>query len=287
MHDRSQYLLNLARHNVKAYIANPKAKAAMVTGSVVENLCDEYSDIDMSIYYEILPTEAELQLARQQNLGSERLWKFGDVSEGGLVEAYLVNGVECQFGHVTIAQMEKDLTTVLEQHKVKSPIMKVMSGTLICVPLYGESLIKLWQDRLRHFPDDLAQAMVEAYLQFFPIWKVQKHLAERDATLFYYQVLVEAIQNLLGVLSGLNRLYYSTFQFKRMGRFIEQMAVAPPNLTSRIERLFHTDPEVAANQIEGLVQEVIALVDIHMPQVDTLAVKHKLGQRQHPWQLNP
>jgi len=35
MNEASQYLLNLAKRNVKAYIANPKAKAAiMVTGSV-------------------------------------------------------------------------------------------------------------------------------------------------------------------------------------------------------------------------------------------------------------
>ncbi len=284
MNSRSQYLLELAKRNLKAYIANPKTKAAMVTGSVAQGLCDEYSDIDMSIYYEELPSEEELELARQQNQGSERLWIMGDPNEEAFAEAYLVNGVECQFGHVTIKQWENDISKILEQHDVKTPMMKAMSGTLICIPLYGETLIQQWKARVTNYPDALAQAMVEQYLQFFPLWGSQKHLAERDATLFYYQILVESAQNLLGVLSGLNRLYYSTFQFKRMGYFIEQMSIAPTNLTSRLESLFSAEPDVAANQIEQLVQETLDLVDTYMPQVDTSSVRRRVGWRKQPWQ---
>lgn len=284
MNGKSQYLLELAKRNVKTYIANSKTKAAMVTGSVAEGLGDEYSDIDMSIYYEELPSEEELQLARQQNQGSEHLWVIGDRSEGAFVESYSVKGVECQFGHSTIKQWEKDISTILEQHDVKSPMMKAMSGTLICIPLYGEKLIQQWQAKIANYPDAMAQAMVEQYLKFFPLWGLQKHLAERDVTLFYYQILVESAQNLLGVLSGLNRLYYSTFQFKRMGYFVKQMSIAPTNLTERLESLFCADPHVAASQIEQLVQETLALVETYMPQVDTSSVRRRLGWRQQPWQ---
>lgn len=36
MLDRNQYLLELVKRNIKAYIANPKTKAVMVTGSVAD-----------------------------------------------------------------------------------------------------------------------------------------------------------------------------------------------------------------------------------------------------------
>ena len=173
----------------------------------------------------------------------------------------------------------------LERHDVKSPMMKAMSGTLICIPLHGEKLVQQWKTRVANYPEALAQAMVEQYLKFFPLWGLQKHLAERDATLFYYQILIESAQNLLGVLSGLNRLYYSTFQFKRMERFIKQMSIAPINLTSRLESLFYTETDAAANQLEELVQETLDLIDIHMPQVDTLSVRRRVGWRQQPWQI--
>ncbi|WP_017318489.1 hypothetical protein [Mastigocladopsis repens] len=285
MNDRTQYLLELAKHNVKAYIANPKTKAAMVAGSVAEGLCDEYSDCDMSIYYDELPSEQELQVARQQNQGSERLWILGDRSDGGFAESYMVNGVECQFGHVTIAQWEKDISTVLEQFDIRSPMVKAMSGTLVGISLYGETLIQQWKAKVANYPDALAQTMVEHYLKFFAIWGMQEKLAKRDTTLWYYQILVESAQNLLGVLSGLNHLYYSTFQFKRMSRFIEQMEIAPENLASRLEGLFHTEAHIAVNQLEALVRETVELVEIHMPQVDTSSAKRRLGWRQQPWEL--
>ncbi|HEY9735577.1 MAG TPA: hypothetical protein V6D06_04815, partial [Trichocoleus sp.] len=218
MTDRSQYLLELAKRNAKVYIANPKTKAVLVPGSVAEGLCDEYSDCDMSIYYDELPSKEELDWAKQQNGGSERLWIRGDRSEGGFAESYLVNGIECQFGHVTIDQWEQDIADILDNLNVQTPLLKAMSGTLIGIPLYGENLIQRWKTRIGSYPDALAQAMVKRYLQFVPIWGMQDKLGKRDAVLWYHQILVESAQNLLGVLSGLNRLYFTTFQFKRMGR---------------------------------------------------------------------
>jgi hypothetical protein len=285
MTDRSQYLLELAKRNLQAYIANPKTKAAMVAGSVAEGLCDEYSDCDMSIYYDELPSEEELQLARQQNQGSERLWVLGNRQEGGFAESYLVNGIECQFGHVTITQWENDISTMLEEFDVQTPLVKALSGTLAGIPLYGEPLIQQWKAKIANYPDGLAQKMVEHYLKFVPIWGIQEKLARRDTTLWYHQILVESVQNLLGVLSGLNRLYYSTFQFKRMRRFIEQMEIAPEHLASRLEDLFHQEASLAVCQLEALVRETIELVESHMPQVDTSSAKRRLGWRQQPWQL--
>lgn len=285
MTDRNQYLLELAKRIAKVYIANPKTKAAMITGSVAEGLCDEYSDCEIILYYDELPSEEELRLARQQNQGSEPLWSLGNLQEGSFGESYLVNGVEFQVGHETIANWEKEISTILEEFDL-SPMMKAMTGILIGVPLYGEPLIQQWKVRIANYPDGLAQRMVEHYLKFFAIWGMQEKLATRDTTLWYYQILVESVQNILGVLSGLNRLYYTTFQFKRMNRFITQMEIAPDNIADRLEGLFHQAAPVAVNELEALVRETVELVEIHMPQVDTTSAKQKLGWRQQPWKLS-
>ena len=286
MNDRNQYLLALVKRNVKAYIANPKTKAVMLTGSVAEGLCDEYSDCDVMLHYDELPSEAELHLSRQQNQDTKLIEILGDRQEGAFGESFLLNGVECQFAHATIAQWQKEMSTILEQFDVQTPLMKAMSGTLVGIPLYGETLIQKWKINAANYPDGLAQAMVEHYLKFFAIWGMQEKLAKRDTTLWYYQILVESTQNVLGVLSGLNRLYYSTFQFKRMSRFIEQMEVMPENLGDRLENLFHHEAHIAVNQLEALVRETVGLVETHMPLVDTSSAKQKLGWRQQPWKLS-
>ncbi|MBW4539529.1 MAG: hypothetical protein KME43_10355 [Myxacorys chilensis ATA2-1-KO14] len=286
MTDRTQYLLELAKRNVKAYIANPKTKAVMVAGSVAEGLCDEYSDCDVMLYYDELPSEEELHLARQQNHGSELIGILGDRQNGAFGESFLMDGIEFQFAHATIAQWEQEMATVLEEFDVPSPITKMLYGTSIGIPLYGEALIQQWKAKVVNYPDGLAQTMVEHYLKFFAIWGMQEKLAKRDTTLWYYQILLESAQNLLGVLSGLNHLYYSTFQFKRMSRFIEQMEIAPENLASRLEGLFRHEAAVAVNELESLVRETVELVKIHMPQVNTSAARQKLGWRQQPWKLS-
>ncbi|HEU4742639.1 MAG TPA: hypothetical protein VFS50_13685 [Meiothermus sp.] len=279
----SVILLGLARQASAAYTTHPRARAAMVSGSVADGLSDFYSDVDMMVYYQVLPSEEEFSQARAQNRGSERKWFVGNRAEGTVMEAYSVGGVEVQIVHYTLEAWEKQMAVVLEQHDVSTPLHKALSGMLKGIPLYGEPIIQGWKARIRDFPQALAEKMVNHYLNFFPVWGYQHQFAARDATLFYYQSLLEAAQNLLGVLAGLNRVYYSTFQFKRTKKFVEGLKIAPPNLAERIEGLFVSPLEVVAPGLEDLVQETAALVETQMPQVDTAKAKQPLGWRQEPW----
>ncbi|MEY2830976.1 MAG: hypothetical protein RLZZ574_234 [Cyanobacteriota bacterium] len=283
MNQASQYLLTLAKKSIQAYIAHPQAKAAMITGSTAQGQADTYSDVEMFIYYDQLPSKKELQLARQQNLGSEPILTFDDRSEGHFGEFYFIDGVEFQIGNLTIAFWEQEMAVVLKELNVTSPLQKALSGMLECIPVYGEKLIKEWQRQISDYPDVLAIAMVEHYLNFFPIWSVQERLAVRDTTLFQHQIRLEAGQNLLGVLAGLNRLYYSTFQFKRMKQFIAQMTIAPENLYMRLESIYHQEPLTAANQLKELIAETVDLVELHLPEIDTAKVKRSLERQQHIW----
>jgi hypothetical protein len=146
---------------------------------------------------------------------------------------------------VTIAFWEQEMAVVLQELDVISPLQKALSGMLECISVYREELIKKWQRKISDYPDTLAQAMIEKHLNFFPIWSVQERLTVRDTTLFQHQIRLEAGQNLLGVLAGLNRSYYSTFQFKRMKQFIAQMTLAPENLYMRLESIYHQEPLAA------------------------------------------
>jgi hypothetical protein len=94
---------------------------------------------------------------------------------------------------------------------------------------------------------------------------------------------LEAGQNLLGVLAGLNRLYYSTFQFKRMKQFIEQMNIAPENLYLRLESVYHQEPVSTANQLKELVAETVELVELHLPEINTTKVRRSLERQPHFW----
>lgn len=281
--EASRYLLSLATRIAEVYVAHTEAVAAMVMGSVALGLCDNYSDIDMAFYYAELPSEEALEAARKQLGGSERVWTIGDREEGAFIEAFRLHGVECQLVHETTDSLAQQFATVQEKLEVDSPLQKALSGMLDGVALHGEAVIGEWKARAADYPDALARAMVEKHLDFFPIWSAYEWLAPRDITLWLYQTLVESAQNLVCILAGLNRLYFSTFQFKRAHRFLAKMTIAPPDCAARLDHLFQTEPAEAVRLLHDLVRETIGLVERHLPEVDTTTARRRLERKYEPW----
>ena len=285
MTPQSDYLVTLARQVIQPYTYLPTLRAAMVTGSAAKGLSDNYSDLDLTCYYaDELPSEEVLATIRQQHGAAARKWLIGDRAECSFAEADDLYGIEVQIGHTTIAAWEASIDKVLVELDCESPLQKALEGTLACQALFGDSYIQQWKDRLAAYPPVLAEAMVKKYLAFFPLWGLEPHFRTRDATLWFYQSMVEAAQNLVAVLAGLNRLYFTTFQFKRMNRFLQQMSIAPIDLALRLERLFQADRTVAVAELEALVAETINLVETYMPAIDTTKAKRRLGWRQQQWQ---
>jgi hypothetical protein len=280
--DASRYLLTRAAQIAAAYVAHAGPRAMLAAGSSAEGVSDYYSDLDLIAYYDQLPTDDQLASAREMAHAVDFRAPAAR-SEEAYVEEYSLRGIECEVLHTTVAAWEHQMRIVLVELSPTALAQKAIGGLLDGVALHGDELIRRWQARAAAYPEELARVMVEHYLKFFPLWRVQERLASRDAALWYYQVLVESSQNILGVLAGLNHLYYSTFQFKRLGRFIGKMQRAPDRLTSRLENLFVLDRASAAVELERLVGEVVALVEAHMPSVDTLPVRRTIGARQRPW----
>ena len=199
-------------------------------------------------------------------------------------ETYQVGGVECQVGHKVIADLEERTLSLLDGHDPGALGFKAIMGLQSGIPLHGHDLIRSWQTRINAFPHQLARAMVEHYLrELFPIWYFADAAQQRDCAAWSSQSLAETALNVLGILAGLNQKYYVPFQFKRTRRFVEGLAIAPEHLADRLDLLFLTDLRGGIDQVERLVEETIALVCIHMPEVDTAILRHPPGERQQPW----
>jgi hypothetical protein len=282
---QSEYLLHLGRSILAPYTRLPSARAAMITGSAAEGVSDHYSDLDMTVYYDgELPGEETLAAIREGHGAPERAWLLGERADGNIAEAYELDGVQAQIGHATIAAWENDIAEVLDRWNADTPLHKAMSGTLASVAVHGEALIDGWKARIRAFPDGLARAMVEKRLSIFPVWYVQDALDGRDATLWHFQIRVETAYALLGILAGLNRLYFTTFQFKKMRRFVGEMRIKPERFAERLEELFAQTPAAAAKSLEGLTREVLALVEREMPDVDITGMQRRVGGRRPRWE---
>ncbi len=166
-----------------------------------------------------------------------------------------------------------------------------LSGWLHAVALYGDDVIEQLRARVAAYPEELARATVRRYVRFHRLWYVRSpdYFAARDAALWFHQAATEGCLQVLGVLAGLNRQYYSTSYFKRMRAFTETLTLKPADLPERIERVLanlSSDPAAAVGELEALVAETVALVEQRMPEIDVAEAKRFLGERHVPWRLS-
>lgn len=281
----------LARRLADSYSAHAQPRAVLLVGSAATSEADEYSDLDVLVYYDDVPPD-EVVAETPRELGAEgyrgTAWsdESGEPDERGYSERYSLNGVECQVGHMSVGAFEREITRLVVDHELSEELLKIMSGLFEGLPLFGAELIERWR-RKADYTEELQRATIEKRWKFFPWWYFEERLRARDATAWRYDVLVQSAYGIVGVLAALNRLYFSTFEFKRAGKFISRLEVAPVNLAARLNALFDSDERRSTAELERLVAETQALVAERFPDID-LALEWggkptPPGERESPW----
>jgi predicted nucleotidyltransferase len=261
----------IAERIVQGLAARTDLRATLLAGSVAQGTADEHSDIDLLNYYDELPAQQTFDEVLR-DAGGERLGDLGESRPEGFAVRYRFDGIEVQTGGQLISELERRLGRI-EAGDVDWIAAKVAMGLLEGAPLHGAELIREWQSRAR-YPEGLRKREVGANLGWFPIWALDQHLASRDADLFRRQMLLEGAFKVVAVLSAINRLYFTTFQFKRAGSHVDHMKVKPDRLAERLDRVADATPSEAADELRKLVEETKAIVRRELPDVDVDA----------PWQ---
>ena len=293
MTDATGHLRTLARRVADSYLTYAKPRAILLVGSAATGTADLYSDLDMLVYYDKVPPE-ELLASTPRELGADHYrgtaWsdESGAPDEHGYSERYTLNGIECQVGHETVGAFEREITRLVVDLELSEELLKIMSGLFDGLPLHGEDLIEQWRRRAA-YKDELQRAIIEKRWKFFPWWYFQERLRARDTTVWRYDVLVQSVYSVVGVLAALNRCYFSTFEFKRESTFLARLEVTPPNLAARLDALFESDEPASTTELERLVGETAALVSMRFPDIDLPLEwgEHQTptGSREAPWSL--
>jgi hypothetical protein len=242
--------------------------AILLGGSAAEGISDQDSDIDLICYFDAVPDRGRFQAVLSEAGASFTHASFE--GEAGFSDSYDIEGVELQTGGTRTARIEVLLDEVLRGDHVGEPITKAVSGLLRAAPLHGEARFEVWRASAASYPDELRRKSVEHHLRFFPIWSVDHFLVPRDALHFRVQMRLEVAFNVLGVLSALNRVYFTDFQFKRLRAHAAELVLSPPGLADRLERAMATHESFRAlEDLRDLVAETVVLVERELPTLDT------------------
>ena len=277
----AERLRNLAESLVALELEHTAPAAALLTGSVSTGEADEYSDVDLILYFaDALPDDAAIEAVRAAGGGGDAI-PIGPRTELAYAIQFPVERVQVQLAHETLASVEADIAKVLDELEVDTPLQKALEGLHTGLALHGAETIERFRTRAA-YSEDLQRAMIETFWRFSPLWYVADQLERRDAVVWRYEVMAQSAYNILGVLAGLNRVWFTTFQLKRMRKLIASFELAPPRLAERLEALFDPDAKAAVAELERLVGETRELVRERFPDLE-LPLPRELGTRHEPF----
>jgi hypothetical protein len=265
----------LAEIVAPAYAANPKVAAVLLAGSVARGIADQFSDIEIDIYWHTPPTDED-RTAPIEQAGWGIVYRHVDENEWA--DGILIEGVKVDTSQFLVSTIDRYLDEALLRAEIEPENQVRITAIQHGQPLHGADLIERWRARVATYPEALAQAMLAEYCAFRPR-ELLEMLAARDDVLLLHQDLVAAEQQVLSVLMGLNRVYAPHPFHKWLDWEISQLAIAPPDLNRRLRQILRAEPRRAVGQLAQLIEETFGLIEQHMPSFDTSAVRALFEER--------
>ncbi|MEP0892614.1 DUF4037 domain-containing protein [Leptolyngbya sp. FACHB-16] len=257
-------------------------------GSAALGISDQFSDLELAFIWSQLPSAEELQaLAQCVGVKGWEIEPYGE-AQAWLEQFYLYD-MKVEAGHWARNTMDNIVIDVVEHYDVSQNGLlfeKQASASNLqhVIVLYGENTIKHWQNRLSHYPEELAVAMVQKHLKFRP-FDGQQILTKRLEIPMLYENNCAIVRWLLNILFGLNRIYHPGFKWTRY--WVEEMEIKPPEFFARLERVFQSDAMSGTHELRQLVEEVFDLVDRTLPQVDLNGQRETFDRIYPRWKYPP
>ncbi|MCA9971466.1 MAG: hypothetical protein KC425_14675 [Anaerolineales bacterium] len=268
-------LLALAHRVAAGYQSRPNLAAILLTGSVARGRADAVSDVDMTLYYDTLPTPDEFE-AIQQSARDSGGGVYGYQADEGLACYHFIDGIKVDTAHTAVSAIDAMLAQFVQTPPLAEPNQFiVMSGIQQGIPLHGAAIIQRWQHALAAIDAPFFEAIVTANLRFAPRAVLQEMGVDRADYWLVYELLLDAQQRIMNLLCGLNRRI-PPGKIKGMDASLAGLAIAPADVVARLRQLWLLPPDTAVAALLALELEMLDLVDAHMPQVDTAPLRQRL-----------
>lgn len=268
---------DLARRISPSYAYNPKIAAIVVHGSVARGWSDRYSDLEMKAFWQDPPSDDERVDAIARAGGNvSRLYPYEPENIDWSDEFY-VDDIKVDMSHSTTADVDLCIIDVTQRFDPSLLKQQIVAQIRYGIPLHGVERLALWKAHAASYPDGLVQAMFRQHLALTPRWKGKVLLARHD-WLALHEALGSDVRAVLTALLVLNRIYIQHVGLKWADRQIAEMQIAPVDLSLRLERILHSDPEEGLQELHRLIEETFALVAHHLPCIDISVVRKRYGR---------
>lgn len=275
MNDYYETLLTISKQVTDDYTQDERVVAVMLVGSVSQGRGDKCSDIDMMMYYDTLPTAEEFE-ALQEAAKASGGGVYGFDPQEGLGMYKFINGTKVDIGHHPVSLMEEMIEKFVTDPKIDDTTSHIiMSGIQGGLPMYGEELMRQWQEKISQAPASFYRALVEKNMYFAPLAILTEMGVDRHDYAFVYETILECAKRILNLLCGLNNII-PPGKIKSIDHTLAKMKISPPHIIERLHKVWLEEPAAAVAELYQIELELLELVQKQHPDLDTQKARERL-----------
>jgi hypothetical protein len=266
----AHWRIERAKEFAKRMVTFENVEALVIAGSVARGYADAYSDLEIVVFWDVLPDDANRQ-AIVDGLQGHFLFAYdGPAREDQL----LIDGLQVDLWHITVSHQEATMDLVLKQYQSDLGSLNAMDTIRSCIPLFGEKLVRNWKIKAAQYPEQLIEKIVCEHLASFRVDYLTMFYQRKDPTGFYSQLSFLQQEAFL-VLLALNQNYFPTFKW--IYESLDGMHLKPEDAGDRFRKAFDVPPDTAISDTRQMLEEVLQLVEQRLPYLNTELVHRSLG----------
>lgn len=283
----------IAERIAPAYAGNDKVAAILLGGSTARGDSDQYSDLELGIFWNQPPTELDRHSAIERSGGDlHHLYPF-DAADQVWADDWKIGrndcnepftGVSVDMQHMTINAAQRTIDAVVKTFDPDANKHGLIAAIRMGVPLHGEALITRWRSETDDYPPQLMRSAINRFAQIDHFWRIEMWRERRDLTGVHGKT-VATHGAIFHTLLALNRIY--AFGLKHRDTLIAQLKLAPKDLSCRLDACFDTDHVAAEQTLRDLVEEIYDLIEQHVPDVDVKRLRRIFRYRRPLWDEMP
>ena len=266
-------LRELAERVVGCYDDLDAMSMALIAGSAARGLADDASDLDVYLHFGEVDRATLEATARLEPLGARRI--VGADRAAGYFEKYALDGrfvdVEC-ISTVVLEVADEALTS----GEATDQVLALAGALRDAVAVRGSDELARWQARLT-YTDELARHQVRARgLRLLRPSALHRLTYARGDTLSFEARVSAVLLDLVGLLGAVNRTFLPLAEPKWLTWHLARLGHQPPELLARIDAGLTRPDAATMADLDRLAQEVLDLVDEHVPEATTAPARFVL-----------
>lgn len=265
-----------AESAARIYAENPHVEAVLLGGSVSKGWQDEFSDIELLIFWKQPPSDEDRKRVILQTSGT--ILDFHPYEDEEWSETYVAGGVKFEISNFLTPTIRRFLNDTLQFFNTDPETQCIAAAISHGRALRGETVIDEMKKQVANYPDGLRSAMIAANIGFGSRWNNRAALLHRKDWLMLYRVMADVQTRIMSVLFALNRQYVIHPGFKWQRKSLDEMAIKPANISARMESVFLGNPQDAVRVMEEIIREVFDLIEGELPQLDVSGARKQTEQ---------